>query len=62
MRDVDVVADQLIIGWYAMTALEAMCYEKPVYVISNLVYRHCMKKVGCLTLMSYRLCNAITIM
>lgn len=30
MRDVDVVADQLIIGWYAMTALEAMCYEKPV--------------------------------
>ena len=26
----DVIADQLIIGWYAMFALEAMCMQKPV--------------------------------
>lgn len=30
MQTVDIVADQLIIGWYAMTAIEAMCMEKPV--------------------------------
>ena len=30
MAEVDVVADQLIIGWYAMFALEAMAMEKPV--------------------------------
>jgi len=30
MRGVDVVADQLIIGWYAMFALEAMSLGKPV--------------------------------
>lgn len=30
MATVDVVADQLIIGWYAMFALEAMSMEKPV--------------------------------
>ena len=30
MQEADIIADQLIIGWYAMTALEAMCYEKPV--------------------------------
>ena len=30
MHEVDAVLDQLIIGWYAMTALEAMCLEKPV--------------------------------
>jgi glycosyltransferase involved in cell wall biosynthesis len=30
MATVDVVADQLIIGWYAMFALEAMAMEKPV--------------------------------
>lgn len=30
MASVDVVADQLIIGWYAMFALEAMAMEKPV--------------------------------
>jgi hypothetical protein len=30
MASVDVVADQLIIGWYAMFALEAMSMEKPV--------------------------------
>lgn len=30
MSDVDVVADQLIIGWYAMFALEAMSMAKPV--------------------------------
>lgn len=30
MQSVDIVADQLIIGWYAMFALEAMCLEKPV--------------------------------
>jgi glycosyltransferase involved in cell wall biosynthesis len=30
MADVDVVADQLIVGWYAMFALEAMAMGKPV--------------------------------
>ncbi|MBP9722239.1 MAG: glycosyltransferase, partial [Gammaproteobacteria bacterium] len=30
MQTADIVADQLIIGWYAMTAIEAMCIEKPV--------------------------------
>lgn len=30
MRGVDLVADQLVIGWYAMFALEAMALEKPV--------------------------------
>jgi hypothetical protein len=30
MADVDVVADQLIIGWYAMFAIEAMAMGKPV--------------------------------
>lgn len=30
MRQVDVVADQLIVGWYAMFALEAMAMGKPV--------------------------------
>ncbi|MFN8490937.1 MAG: hypothetical protein U0350_25310 [Caldilineaceae bacterium] len=30
MSSVDVVADQLIIGWYAMFAIEAMALEKPV--------------------------------
>lgn len=30
MQSVDVVADQLVIGWYAMFALEAMSLEKPV--------------------------------
>jgi len=30
METVDIVADQLIIGWYAMFALEAMSMEKPV--------------------------------
>lgn len=30
MATVDVVADQLIVGWYAMFALEAMAMEKPV--------------------------------
>jgi hypothetical protein len=30
MASVDVVADQLIIGWYAMFALEAMAMGKPV--------------------------------
>ncbi|MBE0635291.1 glycosyltransferase, partial [Candidatus Bipolaricaulota bacterium] len=30
MQDVDVVADQLIIGWYAMFAIEAMSLEIPV--------------------------------
>lgn len=30
MADVDVVADQLIIGWYAMFAIEAMAMAKPV--------------------------------
>ncbi len=30
MEEVDVVADQLIIGWYAMFAIEAMALKKPV--------------------------------
>jgi glycosyltransferase involved in cell wall biosynthesis len=30
MAEVDVVADQLIVGWYAMFALEAMAMGKPV--------------------------------
>ena len=30
IEDADIVADQLIIGWYAMFALEAMSLEKPV--------------------------------
>jgi glycosyltransferase involved in cell wall biosynthesis len=30
MADADVVADQLIVGWYAMFALEAMAMGKPV--------------------------------
>lgn len=30
MRDVDIVADQLVVGWYAMFALEAMSMGKPV--------------------------------
>ena len=30
MEQADIVADQLIIGWYAMFALEAMSLEKPV--------------------------------
>jgi hypothetical protein len=48
MESVDIVADQLIVGWYAMFALEAMAMEKPVlcyiredlenlYVCSNLI-------------------------
>lgn len=30
MAEVDLVADQFVIGWYAMFALEAMAMEKPV--------------------------------
>jgi len=30
MLDVDIVADQLVVGWYAMFALEAMSMGKPV--------------------------------
>src|SRR4030095_562232 len=30
MAEVDLVADQLIIGWYAMFAIEAMAMAKPV--------------------------------
>ena len=30
MSDIDIVADQLIVGWYAMFALEGMSMEKPV--------------------------------
>lgn len=35
IEEVDVVADQLIVGWYAMFALEAMCLEKPVLCYLN---------------------------
>ncbi len=30
IQTVDLVADQFVIGWYAMFALEAMCLKKPV--------------------------------
>jgi hypothetical protein len=30
MENVDLVADQFVIGWYAMFAIEAMAMEKPV--------------------------------
>ena len=30
MASVDIVADQLVVGWYAMFAIEAMAMEKPV--------------------------------
>lgn len=30
MQDADIVADQLVIGWYAMFAIEAMAMAKPV--------------------------------
>lgn len=30
MQEVDIIADQLVIGWYAMFALEGMALEKPV--------------------------------
>jgi glycosyltransferase involved in cell wall biosynthesis len=30
MASVDIVADQLVVGWYAMFALEAMAMKKPV--------------------------------
>ena len=30
MAGVDIIADQLVIGWYAMFAPEAMALEKPV--------------------------------
>jgi len=30
MAEIDIVADQLIIGWYAMFAMEGMALEKPV--------------------------------
>lgn len=38
MESVDVVADQLVVGWYGMFALEAMAMEKPVlcYLRSDL--------------------------
>jgi len=35
ISSVDVVADQLIVGWYAMFALEAMSLEKPVLCYLN---------------------------
>ena len=35
IEEVDVVADQLIIGWYAMFSLEAMSYAKPVLCYIN---------------------------
>jgi hypothetical protein len=38
MQEVDIIADQLIIGWYAMFAIEGMSLEKPVlcYIDDNL--------------------------
>ncbi len=39
MEDADLVADQFVIGWYAMFAIEAMAMEKPVlcYLREDLV-------------------------
>lgn len=39
MADADLVADQFVIGWYAMFAIEAMAMEKPVlcYLRKDLV-------------------------
>lgn len=58
MASVDVVADQLIIGWYAMFALEAMSLEKPVlcylredleelYVHAGLIEPHEIPIINC---------------
>jgi len=39
IRKADIIADQLVIGWYAMFALEGMCAGKPVlcYLRDDLV-------------------------
>jgi glycosyltransferase involved in cell wall biosynthesis len=49
IRECDIVADQLIIGWYAMTALEAMCFAKPIlcYLDENLINTY--EEAGILT-------------
>lgn len=58
MASVDIVADQLVIGWYAMFALEAMAMGKPVlcylrddlkdlYVASGLVAPHEIPIINC---------------
>jgi glycosyltransferase involved in cell wall biosynthesis len=58
MSSVDIVADQLIVGWYAMFALEAMAMGKPVlcnlredlkylYEVSGLVHAEEIPIVNC---------------
>jgi len=58
MGSVDIVADQLIVGWYAMFAIEAMAMGKPVicflredlqelYIASNLVKRYEIPIINC---------------
>jgi len=58
MSSVDIVADQLIVGWYAMFALEAMAMEKPVlcflredlmnlYMVSGLITKDEIPIVNC---------------
>ncbi len=48
MEDADLVADQFVVGWYAMFAIEAMALEKPVlcYLRPDLVDLY--RKVGLL--------------
>jgi glycosyltransferase involved in cell wall biosynthesis len=43
MRECDIIADQLIVGWYAMTALEGMALGKPVlcFLHSELLELYC---------------------
>ena len=43
INTVDVVADQFVIGWYAMFAIEAMAMEKPVmcYLRQDLIEFYC---------------------
>lgn len=49
MASVDVVADQLIIGWYAMFALEAMAMEKPVLCYLRREYQELFTTAGLIT-------------
>jgi glycosyltransferase involved in cell wall biosynthesis len=43
MAGVDIVADQLVVGWYAMFAIEAMAMGKPVlcYLRKDLIELYC---------------------
>lgn len=39
----DIIVDQLILGWYGMFSIEAMCMGKPVlcYIKKDLISKHC---------------------